>query len=314
MSFTSPPVPSQPRRHWPIRLATLALLTAAAQAPAFAATSATGSGYTGITNIGGTLQTPLDITTGTQPQYDSSVTGTGQTVGHLGDGSITATAGVAGSAQASYGSLHAQVSGNLQADSPSPADDPFLRGDFRASFDDVLIVSSNSLAIGTPVTLQMTMSVDAVITHNTGALIYVSYQLGNASGQVVNIQRGSLTYSGLPPQVYAFSYPFTFNDVVGDSLHLSSVLQVGINQSFSGESYQFGPLEGSYIYNQPSVDASHTSTVFVDSLTPGVTLVAASGHDYSTAAAVPEPATASLVLLGLAVVTTTARRRASRRA
>jgi PEP-CTERM motif len=289
------------------RLAGLTLLAAAAHSSSYASTDAYGSGFTGIANAGGTLQTPITVTDGTLPNGGMSVSGAGSTVGQLGNGDVTATAGVSGMAEASYGLLRAEVGGGLFAASAQPADDPFVQGAFGASFDDTLVISSNTLAIGTPVTLQMTMSFDAVITANAGALFYIRYELGNSAGQVVDLERGSQTISNLPPQVYGFTYPVTFADTVGDTLRLSSVLKVGIYQYFDGQSYQSGPLEGSYIFNQPSVDASHTSKVFLDALTPDVTLVAESGHDYSTVQAppvspVPEPAAASLMLLGLAAL------------
>jgi PEP-CTERM motif len=307
MSITSLPFPLLSGRCSATRLTALVLLAAAFHSPSYASTNVSGSGLTGIANAGGTLQTPITLSDGTLPQGGMSVSGTGSTVGHLGNGDVTATAGITGMAEASYGLLRAQVGGSLFAISANPADDPFLQGLFSASFDDALVVSSNTLAIGTPVTLQMTMSFDAVITANAGALFDIRYELGNASGQVVDLERGSSTFSGLPPQVYGFTAPVTFSDTVGDTLHLSSALKVGIDQFFNGQSYQSGPLEGDYVFNQPSVDASHTSKVFLDAITPGVSLIAASGHDYGTVQAppvspVPEPTTAILMLLGLTAI------------
>lgn len=307
MSITSSSIPLRADRLYANRLTVLAvfaLLTVAFHSPAYASTNAYGSGFTGIVNGGGTLQTPITVTEGTLPQGGMSVSGAGSTVGQLGNGDVTATSGVSGMAEASYGLLRARVDGNLFASSANPLDEPFLQGVFGAGFGDTLVVSSSTLPVGSPVTLQMTMSFNVVISENQGAMFFIQYELGNSAGQVVDFQRSSQPFSSIPAQVFGFTHPVTFADTVGDTLRLSSMLNVGIYQYFDGQSYQSGPLAGSYIYNQPSVDASHTSKVFLDSLTSGVDIVAASGHDYGTppVSPVPEPAEAPLMLLGLAAL------------
>ena len=47
-------------------------------------------------------------------------------------------------------------------------------------------------------------------------------------------------------------------------------------------------------------DYSHTLNVYLDTTTPGASTVGLSGHDYASAAAVPEPST--LLLLGSGLV------------
>ena len=298
---------SKPHRLRLTGLTAVALFVAMACSTSQASTNVTGSGDTGIVNAGGTLQTPIGLAYSDLAQGGVEVSGAGSTVGLLGTGNQTASAAVDGMAEASYGLLRARASGSLETFTPRFTDIPFLKGEFSASFDDVLVVSSNTLAIGTPVMLQMTMSFDSVITSNTVALLFLDFQLANGAGQVVDLRRGSPSYLSIPQQTYGFTYPVSFADTVGDTLHLSALLEVGVDQFFNGESFQSGPFEGDYIYNHPSVDASHTSKVFLDALTPDVSLVAASGHDYSSTpaapvSAVPEPGTLPLVLAGFATM------------
>ena len=50
------------------------------------------------------------------------------------------------------------------------------------------------------------------------------------------------------------------------------------------------------IYSNATSDYSHTIHFYADPLTSGVTLVSASGHNYATPAAVPEPGSIALIL------------------
>jgi hypothetical protein len=88
---------------------------------------------------------------------------------------------------------------------------------------------------------------------------------------------------------------FTVATTVGAQLNLSQDLY--ISGSFSNSTAN--PSGGTW------VDASHTSTLELSSLTPGAGFISASGATYS----VPEPGSALAVVCGTSVLLAGARRR-----
>lgn len=64
-----------------------------------------------------------------------------------------------------------------------------------------------------------------------------------------------------------------------------ATLDTGVIQPFAGDGY--GDVDGNFF---SELDISHIAHMYVDVVTPGVTLVSESGHDYSSSVAlVPEP-------------------------
>lgn len=179
-------------------------------------------------------------------------------------------------------------------------------------FKDSLTVSSTVLAAGTPVELRLVAKYQGSVT--PGAFVFESTDDDFAYAYAAFFTKISIDTLS-PGGGYApFEYYRTCNSVadgvdcpgsdlnatfemlvnarVGDTLEFMAQLSAG-----SGFSYVSNAEEPSNSLSM-AVDAQHGLRTFVDPVTDGVTLAAASGHDYSLLA-VPEPATALVWAAGL---------------
>jgi hypothetical protein len=162
----------------------------------------------------------------------------------------------------------------------------------EAAADDYLKVGSSSgLAPGTPNTLLFSFSVDDTVTpYDTipffaeQAEVHASYfandtSIGGAtSGDYLD---GNLNGVSNPPNTLTFSLP----SEVGDVIHIDMLLYVATQAAGIGAN--------------ATADAGDTASFYVESLTPGVTLTAESGHDYSPIASLPDTGMGMLFIMGL---------------
>lgn len=176
----------------------------------------------------------------------------------------------------------------------------YMDNEIQSSALDILYANSDSLPAGTEVSVRIT--VKAKLFGSEAGAGGVNFRGGVSAVNTVAVTDTDPRVGRLIKSVFEF-VPI----VTGGSWSFTQVLNMS-----------------SYIDPGVTVPAASQwtgrSKVFIDALTPGVTLSAASGHDYGTplaisgthggpiAAAVPEPGTWAMLLLGLGAVTTAVRR------
>ncbi len=149
---------------------------------------------------------------------------------------------------------------------------------------DYLTVTDPTLPQGTPVTLSFRYALSGTFSTPVFELggSYSASAVGylNASSNLGQISLRYENVNGAAP----YDLVGTITAAVGDKVTLSYGLDT------------FAYVAGTAtVARQASVDFSHTARAFAWSNDPGVTLVAASGHDY---AAVPEPASVAALGMG----------------
>jgi hypothetical protein len=158
-----------------------------------------------------------------------------------------------------------------------------------AEFQDSLTVTSMMKPPGAATSIMLTMIVDGTTTLTgipTGAgpdgNLTVSEQLGGA----VNVYK-ELDQIGKPVQVTG-SKTFTVNTTVGATLALLARDDITTRSTDTD------------VASSGKMDYLHTVSFLITSDTPGVSIVSASGHDYSGATAIaPEPSVVALLVSGL---------------
>jgi hypothetical protein len=222
------------------------------------------------------------------------------------DGSATATA------TATPGALHAYASAD------SYADNVLNTSAFAtAVFDDSLDVESSTLAVGTVVTLQFSISLDYTLTPTgggTGTLNTAPTGADTVQAQFTEVDAANAANVGsefdaqglVPPALVAADGPNILTGImtvdVGDTVNVQELLGVLVGANGIG--------------GVATADANDTANFYADSLTAGVNLVSASGFDYSSPVPDSGPglAATAATLLGLCVLSRGfARRRISSR-
>jgi hypothetical protein len=181
------------------------------------------------------------------------------------------------------------MSGSASGTPPSPQrggsvwNTQVLKAQATGVFQDSFLLSASTLAVGTPVTLLLTVTLDGTIARSAvnSALpalprVYAGWglwrdsplaaaQLFTSSGSVATAQ---------------------WSTVVGANVDLVGLLDVSLMGLISGQD------------SQQSESASGIAHYYLDVLTAGVSATSASGFNY--ASPVPEPAPAAMLVAGLA--------------
>jgi hypothetical protein len=228
---------------------------------------------------------------------------------------------------ATHGALHASATASASVfpssyvasssqpeDPPIQIDNPYLPGTFagaQIAYDDEVTVSSATLAPGATVEIEVVARREAAISSTAGlgggpphpnhafAESKLDLTVYDAAYEVVRYDvadtwrdesiAGALTRDD-PDLV---TYPFTVK--IGDHVSVYQTLQIWARAT----------AFESYATASSAADSSHTAALSFVAVTPGVTFVASSGHDYRP---VPEPdALASGAVAALAAVANRAR-------
>ena len=259
------------------------------------ATSATLSLWSAATAAGAGA-TPV-IQTLTLPDYDGQAHTLSTAIasyGSVADGWITASAGsFSGIAHA-----HArQAVGYTGGGSLRPS----VNERHVVTVQDQLLVTSATLAFGTPVDLTFSLGYNGTTSYVQspdpvtgpsmwmGGLVVFTLDANPTSGaQPLNL--ALITNQGLPAGPTSDFASGVVHSTVGATINFQQKLDMQADATYFDSEDR-----------EVTVDFSHTFKLYADPALPGVSLVSQSGHNYSVSA-VPEPGHAALLLLGMGLL------------
>jgi hypothetical protein len=168
--------------------------------------------------------------------------------------------------------------------------------DDKASFTDRVVLSSATLAVGTPVDLLVSMVSHDSFSSSQPTSLYLK------AGYLADFIVGAVSLYANDPVQFPNLGSAVLHAFVGESIDLSASMELGTYAEYIDATAR-------------SISGDATTQFHLDPLSGGVTVVSDSGHDYATAAvsAVPEPSELALLLAGFAAIggVGTLRRRAA---
>lgn len=164
-------------------------------------------------------------------------------------------------------------------------------GTAQASFFDTLVVSSNTLAIGTPVSYRMDFTINGTLSSPNFELGGYLSASGIAEMRLRDRESGETSILSWNASTQATGvYSLVLNTQVGHTLSINGMLYAGADV-------------GSYAQTGRSTEADFYHSAYYQ-LTPsdsGLNTTGLSGHNFLTTA-VPEPASYALLALGLGLL------------
>jgi hypothetical protein len=155
----------------------------------------------------------------------------------------------------------------------------------NAGFSDRIVLSSATLAVGTPVDLEVSMATQHSFSSSQALSLYLT--------------------AGFQSQFIVGGVSLYYNDPLQFPNVASGVLHTFIGQTIDLSAETILGTYAEYIDSTArSVTGDASAQFYIDPLEGGVTVSSDSGHDYATAAvaAVPEPSQLALLLAGFAAI------------
>ncbi len=194
-----------------------------------------------------------------------------------------------------------------------------------ASFTDYLRVGVAGKAVGTPVQVPLRFLAEMVGSPGLGypqwsahpISVYVRFDIPGYGPQIFSSESNPYYFAQTPLPNGNVLYGIHSTEIlidakVGDELEIRGSIGIsGTARIVPGHTYFGNSPFGAFL------DARNTAGIRLGELPAGMTITSASGHDYRldpSAIAVPEPASAALLLAGLGLTGLAARRRRGRAA
>lgn len=203
--------------------------------------------------------------------------------------------------RAAYGDLGGRVAASaaLSFSPDAPGGYPFGHAWVWLAFSDQVAVTSATLAVGTPVSLLFRGIVEVEAPEKYGAYVDSRFAIGSSSDG----HEERYCYGDFMPDCADRSWLglTTFSQVinayVGDTLTLFGMLNASVDVSI------FGDEDAGSVSEDLLIDAFNGARTYLDAMTDGFSLMAASGHDYRyVASEVPAPPVIACLMVGLAAM------------
>lgn len=167
----------------------------------------------------------------------------------------------------------------------------------QVHFADEITPYSNTLDIGTPISINYQIPIHFFITSSlsAGGNDYFNFDVGWVLGDVQGSYAGSGSNSIDETNLF---YSGSFIAHIGEASFIFEGIDIFLNASASTWFSDDGSVHNGFA----DINANFQNTVklFLEADDPNVMLVAASGHDYAPAiSSIPEPATLAMVFPGL---------------
>jgi hypothetical protein len=225
------------------------------------------------------------------------------------------------SVRANYGNVGIYLNAETRASSGPVT--TFATASANASFSDEVLISSNTLALGTPIVATTTFAIDGrargqatsipgEVTASSYAWLRANYNISQQGpvGPLLQFSGCSATsaqFAAGCSDVYAsetVTYSFAFNTFIGAVLLVSGDLGGQVNATVGANA-----AAGAFPMNFGTVSSLNSSHTYFTA--PNASFVGGTGHNY--AAPVPEPTSGAMLLAGVTVLLVASKRRTRRR-
>ena len=274
-------------------------------------------GVSTLTVLASGAQTALYYSSGAGVRYTNGYSPSGSSTTPTSDAISESQGEASASALYSADAGTLRIAGAVSVSAVGSAGSPGHLAEATAlsNFEDAFMVEGRSPDTIGIATLRFTMALDGSLS--------TTDSVPGAGFDSASIHAGMNVQNGPPTMQCSPACNVSYDGVSGTSgsgITGSPVASVEVTAPYGSTMTLYGFLSaadsvdtfGNVAYAADS-DYSHTMNIFADVLTPGVTLIFASGHDYTSPAAIPEPPPAMLLALGLAALGALAARRPDRR-
>lgn len=207
-------------------------------------------------------------------------------------------ASITGSGAASYGTLSGALTAQVRNQSEAiNTYTPDAGGFLKLSFFDSGVVTSATLAPGTPVTLSFTALLASSYFRSGVPTSHNNYALSDFDARVTDtttkIFNNAFLYNRTSSPIPSTEFVFTPDTAVGRTVSLTGEINLGVDAYIEGQ-----PDGGGDKTATSAAEASHTAYLCFQP-SSDISLVTASGHDYGKPAAAPVPEAATTLSFGL---------------